>query len=51
MMGGSIGLGNITPQAEFNIYIDPEAAKIVFNSGLKLILIPLEVTHTVLVTD
>jgi len=47
LMGGSIGLGNITPSAEFNIYVDPEAAQIVFKSGLPVVMVPLEVTHTV----
>jgi purine nucleosidase len=46
IMGGSIREGgNITPQAEFNIYADPHAAHIVFHSGIPITLIPLDVTH------
>ncbi len=45
VMGGSIGLGNITPSAEFNIWTDPEAAAIVFGSGLDLTMVGLDVTH------
>ncbi|KAJ2452038.1 hypothetical protein EV183_003216 [Coemansia sp. RSA 2336] len=48
-MGGSIGLGNITPAAEFNIFCDPEAAHIVLNSGLDhVVMVPLDVTETAL---
>ena len=36
LMGGSMGLGNTTPAAEFNIYVDPEAAREVFESGLPI---------------
>lgn len=52
IMGGAYqGLGNTGPTAEFNIQCDPEAAHIVFEAGLKsLVMVPLEVTHTVLVT-
>lgn len=51
MMGGAyFEVGNITPAAEFNIYVDPEAAEIVFKSGVPLIVFPLDVTHKVLVT-
>ncbi|KAJ1467245.1 Inosine/uridine-preferring nucleoside hydrolase domain-containing protein [Baffinella frigidus] len=45
------GVGNTGPCAEFNIQNDPEAAKIVCDSGLKVVMVPLEVTHTALVTD
>lgn len=51
LMGGAyFEVGNITPAAEFNIYVDPEAADIVFKSGAKLTVMPLDVTHKVLVT-
>ena len=46
IMGGAIlEHGNMTPQAEFNIYVDPHAAHIVFHSGIPMTLIPLDVTH------
>lgn len=45
LMGGSIGLGNTTPVAEFNIYVDPEAAREVFDSGLPITMSGLDVTH------
>jgi purine nucleosidase len=45
LMGGSIGLGNTTPAAEFNIYVDPEAASEVFESGLPITMCGLDVTH------
>ncbi|MGV0168544.1 pyrimidine-specific ribonucleoside hydrolase RihA [Furfurilactobacillus sp. WILCCON 0119] len=44
-MGGAMGLGNWTPSVEFNIYVDPEAAKIVMNSGIPMVMAPLNVTH------
>jgi purine nucleosidase len=50
LMGGAIGEGNVTPAAEFNIYADPHAAKIVFEAGVKLTMLGLDVTHQVLVT-
>lgn len=43
-MGGGMELGNKTPTAEFNFYVDPEAAQIVFQSGIKLTMIGLDVT-------
>lgn len=49
LMGGSMGHGNVTPAAEFNIVCDPEAADIVFNSGVKVKMIGLDVTRKVLV--
>ncbi|MBC2835381.1 nucleoside hydrolase [Paragemmobacter straminiformis] len=49
LMGGAyFEVGNITPAAEFNIYVDPEAAEIVFKSGISLVVMPLDVTHKAL---
>ena len=48
LMGGSMSRGNYTPLAEFNIYVDPEAAAIVFNSGIPIVMCGLEVTHKAL---
>jgi purine nucleosidase len=51
LMGGAyFEVGNITPAAEFNIYVDPEAAQIVFAAGVPLVVAPLDVTHKALVT-
>ena len=51
-MGGvGMSLGNITPAAEFNIYVDPHAADIVINSGISLVMMGLDVTHKVMVND
>ena len=50
-MGGSVGEGNRTPAAEFNIWADPEAARRVFESGIDVTMIGLDVTHQALVTD
>jgi len=51
IMGGAVRTkGNITPHAEFNIFVDPLAAKIVFDSDLPTSLVPLDVTHQVLLT-
>jgi inosine-uridine nucleoside N-ribohydrolase len=47
LMGGSMGHGNTTPAAEFNIYVDPEAAHEVFESGLPITMSGLDVTHQV----
>lgn len=51
LMGGSMGLGNDTPAAEFNLMADPEAAKIVFDSGLKITMVGLDVTHKAVLTE
>jgi purine nucleosidase len=51
LMGGAyFEVGNVTPTAEFNIYVDPEAAEIVFKSGVPLVVMPLDVTHKALTT-
>jgi purine nucleosidase len=50
LMGGAIGLGNITPAAEFNIYVDPHAAEVVFEAGVPLVMLGLDVTHQALLT-
>jgi inosine-uridine nucleoside N-ribohydrolase len=49
-MGGSMGQGNITPSAEFNSFVDPEAAAIVFGSGIPVTMVGLDVTHQALFT-
>lgn len=51
MGGGYFEGGNITPAAEFNIYVDPEAAKIVFGCGRPITVMPLDVTHKALTTQ
>lgn len=51
LMGGAyFEVGNITPAAEFNIYVDPEAAEIVLKSGVPVVMMPLDVTHKVIAT-
>jgi inosine-uridine nucleoside N-ribohydrolase len=50
LMGGAIGEGNTTPAAEFNIWVDPEAAHRVFQSGVDLTMVGLDVTHKALIT-
>lgn len=51
MMGGAyFEVGNVTPTAEFNIYVDPEAADVVLRSGIPIVMIPLDVTHMILTT-
>jgi inosine-uridine nucleoside N-ribohydrolase len=51
IMGGSLSGGNITPAAEFNVYVDPEAAEIVFHSGVPITMVGLDVTRKVSVTE
>ncbi|MGO7624215.1 nucleoside hydrolase, partial [Rhizobium ruizarguesonis] len=48
MSGAFFEGGNITPAAEFNIYVDPEAADIVFRSGVPIVMMPLDVTNQLL---
>jgi inosine-uridine nucleoside N-ribohydrolase len=48
LMGGAIGVGNVTPAAEFNIWADPEAASRVFSSGIEVTMVGLDVTHEAL---
>jgi inosine-uridine nucleoside N-ribohydrolase len=51
LMGGSLSGGNITPAAEFNFYVDPEAARVVFDSGVPILMVGLDVTHKVLLRE
>ena len=50
MMGGSISGGNVTPAAEFNIYVDPEAAQLVFKAGWPVTMVGLDVCNVTLLT-
>lgn len=50
MGGGCFEGGNVTPAAEFNIYVDPHAAQIVFQSGVPITVMPLDMTHKALTT-
>jgi purine nucleosidase len=51
IMGGAyFEVGNITPAAEFNIYVDPEAADVVMQSGIPIVMAPLDLTHRMLTT-
>lgn len=50
MGGGFFEGGNTTPAAEFNVYVDPHAAHIVFTSGVPIVMMPLDVTHKALTT-
>lgn len=45
VMGGALGLGNVTPAAEFNVYVDPHAAAIVLGSGIPVAMMGLHLTH------
>ena len=51
LMGGAIAEGNVTPAAEFNIWADPEAAARVFDSGIDMTMVGLDVTHKALFTQ
>lgn len=50
MGGGYFEQGNVTPSAEFNVYVDPHAAEIVFSCGAPIVMMPLDVTHKALTT-
>lgn len=50
-MGGSTERGNVTPYAEFNAWVDPEAVDVVLRSGVKFTMVGLNVTHQALLTD
>ncbi|UDM32036.1 ribonucleoside hydrolase RihC [Lentilactobacillus laojiaonis] len=49
-MGGALGKGNMTSAAEFNVFTDPDAAKIVYNSGIPIVMIGLDITMKALIT-
>src|SRR5688500_13044547 len=52
VMGGALAVpGNVTPGAEFNFYVDPEAAAAVFEAGLPIDLVPLDVTNQVVLSQ
>ncbi|MFU1476761.1 nucleoside hydrolase [Roseovarius sp. C7] len=52
LMGGAyFAVGNVTPAAEFNIHVDPQAADIVLKSGIDITMVPLDLTHQALVTE
>lgn len=51
MGGGCFEGGNITPAAEFNIYVDPHAADLVMRSGVPVVMLPLDATHKTLTTS
>jgi inosine-uridine nucleoside N-ribohydrolase len=51
VMGGSLSGGNMTPSAEFNMYVDPEAADVVFSSGVPLTMVGLDVTRKCILAE
>ena len=50
LMGGAVGAGNSTPTAEFNLYADPEAARVVFSSGVPIVMMGLDLTNQTVCT-
>lgn len=50
MMGGAYGTGNFTPSAEFNVFADPEAAHVVFKSGIPIVMMGLDLTNQTICT-
>lgn len=50
LMGGAVGIGNTTPSAEFNIFVDPEAAHVVFSSGIPIVMMGLDLTNGTIAT-
>ena len=50
IMGGAHHVGNVTPSAEFNIWADPESAKVVMGAGVPVRMVPLDATHKALIT-
>ena len=50
LMGGAVGAGNSTPSAEFNLYADPEAARVVFSSGVPIVMMGLDLTNQTVCT-
>ncbi|MGI9621321.1 MAG: nucleoside hydrolase [Acidimicrobiales bacterium] len=50
MGGGYFVGGNVTPAAEFNVYVDPHAANVMYRSGIPIVAMPLDVTHSALMT-
>jgi ribosylpyrimidine nucleosidase len=50
LMGGAYGVGNITPAAEFNFFVDPEAAHVVFTSGVPIVMMGLDLTNQTVCT-
>lgn len=51
VMGGGIARGNVTPAAEFNIFADPEAARVVVEAGVRPLIFPLDITQQALITE
>jgi len=51
VMGGALGLGNVTPAAEFNFYVDPHAAAIVLGSGIPIAMMGLHLTHQAICSE